>query len=298
MASVSKLSFLHCLSSLHSGTGQGIDAIDQPIARETGTTLPYFPGSSLKGRFRDEFTGDPLQAALFGPDTQNAAKHAGAVSFSDARLLLFPVRCLAQTFLYTTSPYLLRRFATYCGLCEKPPANMPKVPVVTANSALLADSAAALTWQQKPHVILEDLTLPVTCGDPHRPAPNEEAVKWANFLAGLLFPGDPAFHAPFRARFAILDDANFTHLARHATEITTHITIDDATGTVEAHKLWYQENLPAETVLFSLLTAVDSRDEKKPEKAATLLAKIGSKPALPLGGKLGTGHGLVRFLPI
>jgi len=291
MPTVSKLSFLHCLSSLHSGTGQGIDSIDQPIAREAGTTLPYFPGSSLKGRLRDEFAGDPLQWALFGPDTKNADKHAGAVSFSDARLLLFPARCLAQTFLYTTSPYVLRRLVTYLNLCATPPNSIPKVPLIAANSALLADGTAAISWQNLPHVIVEDLTLPATKASP-------DALLWANFLAALLFPAEPNYHAEFRSRFAILDDANFTHLARHATELTTHITIDDEKGIVEAHKLWYQESLPAETVLFSLLTATASRDLTQPSSATVLLAKIQAHEALPLGGKLGTGHGLVRFLPV
>ena len=41
------LLFLHALSPLHAGTGQGIGAIDLPIAREKATGIPYLPGSSL-----------------------------------------------------------------------------------------------------------------------------------------------------------------------------------------------------------------------------------------------------------
>ncbi|RMD58772.1 type III-B CRISPR module RAMP protein Cmr4, partial [Candidatus Parcubacteria bacterium] len=47
-----KLMFLHALSPLHAGTGQGVGAIDLPIAREKGTEIPIVPGSSLKGVLR------------------------------------------------------------------------------------------------------------------------------------------------------------------------------------------------------------------------------------------------------
>ena len=46
------LSFVHALSPLHAGTGQGAGIIDLPIAREKATGLPYLPGSSLKGTLR------------------------------------------------------------------------------------------------------------------------------------------------------------------------------------------------------------------------------------------------------
>ena len=75
------LVFLHALSPLHAGTGQGIGAIDLPIAREKATGIPYLPGSSLKGVLRDRAASwDPdTRFAVFGPDTESASEHAGAV---------------------------------------------------------------------------------------------------------------------------------------------------------------------------------------------------------------------------
>ena len=46
-----KLLLVETLSPLHAGTGQGIGVIDQPIAREKATGIPFVPGSSLKGGF-------------------------------------------------------------------------------------------------------------------------------------------------------------------------------------------------------------------------------------------------------
>ncbi|WP_337892740.1 type III-B CRISPR module RAMP protein Cmr4, partial [Mesomycoplasma ovipneumoniae] len=110
--------FLHALSPLHPGTGQGVGSIDLPIARERSTGIPYLPGSSIKGVLRDAANGklnkDKL-LALFGPETGSASEFAGAAVFGDAKLLLFPVRSLAGVFAYVTSPYLLERFAREAG---------------------------------------------------------------------------------------------------------------------------------------------------------------------------------------
>ena len=42
-----RLAFVHALSPLHAGTGQGVGVIDLPIAREKHR-YPYLPGSSFK----------------------------------------------------------------------------------------------------------------------------------------------------------------------------------------------------------------------------------------------------------
>src|SRR2546421_6392475 len=105
-----QLTFVHALSSLHAGTGQGDGVIDLPIAREKATGIPFLPGSSLKGTLRDSCK-DARKEKVFGPQNDKADEYAGAVQFSDQRLLLLPIRSLAGTFAWVTSPYILDRFA-------------------------------------------------------------------------------------------------------------------------------------------------------------------------------------------
>ncbi len=124
------LLFLHALSPLHAGTGQGIGAIDLPIAREKATNIPYLPGSSLKGVLRDrasDWHKDTL-FAVFGPDTESASEHAGAVQVGDAKLLLLPVRSLCGVFALVTSPYLLERFRREAGMVGLQVPGVPGVP--------------------------------------------------------------------------------------------------------------------------------------------------------------------------
>src|SRR5262249_6019330 len=114
---IAHLTIVHALSSLHAGTGQGSGVIDLPIAREKATGLPYLPGSSLKGTLN---TNCPDEAGVNGKNirrdqifgTENldgSDSNASALQISDQRLLLFPVRSLAGTFAWATSPYILRR---------------------------------------------------------------------------------------------------------------------------------------------------------------------------------------------
>ena len=127
---------LHALSALHVGTGQGIGAVDLPIARSRATNLPLVPGSALKGVLRDEakekwhVSKDDIQA-LFGADSQADKEniHASAAAFGDAHLLLLPIRSFAGTVAFATCPFILQRYARDVrGILPE----SPKVPVLTA----------------------------------------------------------------------------------------------------------------------------------------------------------------------
>src|SRR5579864_5764877 len=95
-----RLTFVHALSPLHAGTGQGVGVIDLPIAREKATGLPFLPGSSLKGALRARC--DSKECVLvFGTATSEIDQddnQPGLAQFSDQRLLLLPIRSLMGTF--------------------------------------------------------------------------------------------------------------------------------------------------------------------------------------------------------
>ena len=149
--------FMHCLSPMHAGSGQGFGVIDLPIVREKSTGLPYFPGSSIKGCLRDATVADAREIdAIFEPE--DGEKHAGGLQISDARLLLFPVRCLTATFLWVTSPLLLERFRRDC-------SSMSIMPIVTAASDTVTKGldygliTSTKNGKQSQSVYLEELKL-------------------------------------------------------------------------------------------------------------------------------------------
>jgi len=268
---------LHALSPLHAGTGQGIGAIDLPIAREKATGIPYLPGSSLKGVLRDRAASWDQHTlfAVFGPDTDGASEHAGAVQVGDAKLLLLPVRSLYGVFALVTSPYLLERFRREAEMVGLKVPEVPQVP--GAERALLAPGARVLGDGNK--VYLEDLDLK---------AQEESGAKaWEDWLAERL-------GAPVKGRLAVVHDDLMGYLLETATEVVARIRLDDETKTVAQGALWYEENLPAESVLYSLLRAEASRRKGKdlPAEAVFALVKGLLEGAVQLGGKATVGRGL------
>jgi CRISPR-associated protein Cmr4 len=274
-----KLMFVHALSSLHAGTGQGVGTIDLPIARERATNLPVVPGSSIKGCLKEAYADHPDRDAVFG--VQEAA---GLLQVADARLLLLPVRCLGASFMWTTSPYVLRRFQR--DLEAAAIGGAPGVPAVADGAARVATGDALVTVNNKSRLVLEDLDFEASAS---------EAAEWAEWIGTRLFTGDKDWQTEFRRRFAIVDDKSFHFLAEFATEVSAHVRIDPDKGTVEQGALWYQEALPAETVLVSLLRA----EERKGQTASAdgVLKVVGAARCLQLGGKATTGQGVVRLVP-
>ncbi|NCC33939.1 MAG: type III-B CRISPR module RAMP protein Cmr4 [Chloroflexia bacterium] len=292
---------LHALAPLHAGTGQGIGVIDLPIAREKATGLPFLPGSSFKGTLRDwcETQGDARCEKVFGPPTERADEHAGAAQFADLRLLLLPVRSFRGTFAWVTSPYLLRRFAR-----EAREAGLPALPTVIpepadAEAAGQADTAEALVTTSSTlglqqgnatYVYLEDLDLAFK----H----DAQTTLWASWFARQLFPngGDhPAWQTMLQERFCIVHDNIMSFLLETALEITARIRLEDSSKTVAKGGLWYEEALPAETVLTGLVLATPMKASEATTEDVEGVLLAASRSTHQFGGKATVGRGLCRF---
>lgn len=271
-----RLTFVHALSPLHAGTGQGVGVIDLPIARETATKLPYLPGSSLRGVLRHALP-EPDAKRIFGELTSSGTE-PGLVHIADQRLLLLPVRSIAGIFAWVTSPYVLRRFARDVqdigGLADLPTS----VPDVTENQVAVCNDSV-LTGNNKQQVYLEDLDL--------SSSQTALADAWAKWI------GDKAGLNGLAERFAIVPDDVLSFLLTTATEVVARIRLDDEKKTVASGALWYEEALPAETVLSGLVLHTGKNGTAKDD--FTKLKGFVEKP-LHLGGNTGVGRGLCRVV--
>jgi CRISPR-associated protein Cmr4 len=237
---------------------------------------------------REEVTRTDTKAAvtLFGPERieGDAQAFAGALAVGDAHLLALPARALAGVVCYVTSPFILKRYAqdrTCAGL-----QSVAKVPTPGDGVALVPAGSVNRSGNA---LVLEDLDLS---------AQENTAVKsWAEAIAATIHPTDTGAQEDFVARFAVLPDDTMGFLAETATEVRARIAIDSGTGTVKKGALWYEENLPAETVLWGIYALTNSMN-KDDNRAAKDLARClpPSGTLLQLGGKAGVGRGLVRFL--
>ena len=92
---------LYSVTPVHAGSGAELSVIDLPIQRERHTGFPVIWGQSLKGVLRrayEKSENGVKTEVIFGPSTERAHDHAGAVSVGDAKILLFPVRSLKGVF--------------------------------------------------------------------------------------------------------------------------------------------------------------------------------------------------------
>jgi len=258
--------WIHSITAMHPGSGTALGAVDLPVQRERHTDWPVIPGSSLKGVLREAHTRGGDEAAtirLFGsPDDKNAS--AGALSFTDARLLLFPVRSLKGVFAWVTCPQALRRWRRDAGLVGVE-VKLPDPLAVGENQALVPQGCPCLD-KDKNELILEEF----------------------KFAAEILKDGATVKPQPIQGdderRVVILNDSDFTHFARHATEVTARIRLKQETKTVEERALFYQEFIPAEAVFYSLVAEA--------EREAGALSAYTAPGHAQIGGEETTGKGV------
>lgn len=302
MFQAQQLVFYSCVSPVHMGAGQAVGAIDNPIQREVHTGHPLIAGSGLKGAVRHHFArtwpDKKLITRIFGPE-RDASDHAGAIAFTDAVLVAFPVRSLRNTFVYATCPIALGRLKRLAG--AQAGWKVEPVAAGTAKTATIGAQSAVVDGR----LILEAFDF----------AANEDANVKAigQWLATHALPaGDD--HAFFRAKLSadlvVLSDSEFGHFVRHATVVEPHVKIDDDTGTAAKGALFYTENLPPESLLAGLiLSSVERRRGKDSDglmDAALVLDTVMrdvelrqglADRMLQVGGDATTGRGLIVVHP-
>ncbi|PID64641.1 MAG: type III-B CRISPR module RAMP protein Cmr4 [Gammaproteobacteria bacterium] len=232
-------------TSIHAGAGQHTGVIDLPIQREGHNGWPCVFGSAVKGALRNHAEqkygrGNESVIYVFGPDTTAGNEHAGAVAISDARLLLLPVRSLTSQFKWVTCPAAIKRFFKDTDrfgitISDTPSFSMEK------NSALVAEG------QEGDPLFLEEYRFK-TIG-----------AEFDAIIDLLLQLMKNVVRDDLVKQLVMIDDDNFSHLSQHATPVNAHIAIDSETKIVKPGALWYEETLPPETLLYTGISAVDSR---------------------------------------
>jgi CRISPR-associated protein Cmr4 len=298
------LLYLHAQTSLHPGSGTALGVVDLPVQRERHTQWPVIPGSALKGILRDTCReearsrhggdrqradqDDDMLVAAFGPArvTGEANPHAGALAVTDARILAFPVRSLRGVFAWVTCPAVLQRLNRDLELGAQSAVTIPVLDSEHREAAACAgDSPLLLEDGDAQKLVLEEFEF-TRVGDAGG------AAGWmAEHAVADSFTRDR-----LRRHLVVLQDNDFTHFVRHATEVVARVGLDYESKTVKTGALFYQEFLPPETLFYAVVLANDSRYDKHPVQAGQVLGyldgRIRETPVLQIGGDETTGKGL------
>lgn len=265
-----------------STSNSGIITLDDfAEAVDDAKKLIYNYDHTIQLMFGYDDDGADKTREKFGEDTE----FSGALAFSDARLLLFPVKTMKGIFCWITCPYVLKRLQEDLALVSRD-FKLPSVKV---------DQGKCLVADPKFHIIngyaiLEEYAFSIA----------GPAFEVAEELCKFDIPEE------VKNRLIILHDDDFKDFVTLSTEVVTRTKIDNVTGTVQDGALFNEEYLPAESIMY-FLTFASPVFGKKGKKGVFNQLKDDGKMVLDffdkslptyfqIGGNATIGKGIVRVL--
>lgn len=304
MINKAKPLFLQCLEECHAGSGSSIGLVDLPIQREKNTGFPKFESSTLKGCIREHF--EDMQASvddainiqhLFGFEQSSNKKaeekfsrvedikkfgeiekdFAGALSITDARILLFPVRSFYGVWAYLTCPMVLKHFfqqlKTYCEIDYEIDYEIDSLVDQVSSKSVIVDNGITYLEEYKFGFNMDN------------------SIDFlADKLQGLTGVND------IGKRLAIVSDDVFTMFTKHHTVVHTRNKINDK-GVADGGALFTEEMLNCETVMYSFVMSNNTFAKQKFEKSdplAYFTNEMQKHPVFQLGAGFTSGKGILR----
>jgi len=297
----------HALTSVHWGAGGSLGAIDLPIQRERASGWPIGAGSAIKGVLRDavrehymqqggcksreeadelpqvkDVFGSAKKAGVSGEDSQ-----AGLLSVTDARLVAMPVKSLKGVFAWVTCPAVIERLSRDLEVLGID--GFPEVQFSVADQATVVTSTSTLIMSRR-YLQLDSESLNVDL--------RTRCDDLADWIAGNLLPQNDFYSATrerLKKQLVIVSDDTYTYFVKYSTEVSARIGLDYETKIVRDGALFYQECLPAESILYSSLLVSHSkslRREKSTDVVDFLKPVLEASSTIQFGSSDTTGKGI------
>lgn len=250
-----------CLEPVHIGTGEyQLGRVDNTIVREPATGIPKIPGTSLAGIFRAHSNED--YKILYGGKDENGSNKMikSKLSFSDARVVYFPVKSNLGTVWITTRERLKETGA----LADNENIHPDEDKVIPLRG-IDNNENIALGW----------LYLQVS------------RDKISGIKAGAFK------YLPEASAICCVSDKLFYHIVNDNLEVRTSVKINEGTGTADKGGLFTSEALPRGTILdFSIILTIESEEQEIVDNLSNIIGRI---ELLGLGGMKTRGFGRVRI---
>lgn len=312
LADHSAILTFYTITPMHAGSGSATGAVDLPIQRERHTGRPIVQSSGVKGALRDaveqKICYDWKQAnyktkqdcinktteicAIFGSEHEtnengDRIDQAGALSVSDAKVLLFPVRSSHAPFLYVTCPSILRQLNSDLKIVGK--RTLGEIAKINQELGFGLGKDLVNKAAETKGVILEDMKIDI-----------KEYPEAVNFQEGLLPFANP-YGDDILKKTVLLSDDDFNYIIESTCPVQTRIKLGPGGTTSESGgNLWYQELLPSDTLMYSVVFL--SAERKIQENAITAdhlydwLKKNENLPKhIQMGGDASLGRGFCEL---
>lgn len=284
---------LYAESQIHAGKGMDIGVVDLPIQRERTTGFPIIQGikGSLKANIKLE---DDEKIKIFGSESKDNNNESeeetksesatlttpGSIAFSEAKILLFPVRQPEKLFVWVTSPLALLRFLRALETPEMQELiNEVENTEIGKEEALVIDDSEIREGEE---IWLEDIKFKI------------KNCKWLRKVTKLISENVGAINYiknKLKTDIVVVKDETFSDILVTMTEVVPRIRINKKTGTVETGALWYEEYLPQDTIMYFVVRKTVYAEENTLQK---LKEKI-DEQIITIGGKESVGKGLATL---
>lgn len=257
-----------------------------------------FDGAKLN----DVFTEKELKELFTERDEEEKVKKihtdfAGCIGFTDARLLLFPVKSLYGVFAWITCPRVIKRFLADLQIDLK---NGQKLSLQNVKAGTIANSCKLFKGNRDKNKNEVTLYLEEFVFKFEKAKQNNEVNKLGDWLAKKAFTSyDEYWKNKIKTDIVVLEDDDFRDFVNLSTEVITRTKINNETGTVQDGALFTEEYLPAESVLYSMAMFTDEFREGGSLKADDVKAFFeerlkANKNVVQIGGNATLGKGIVK----
>lgn len=305
MSDIGRILFYFCESKLHPGAGGGETYIDKPIQRNPISEYPLIRSGSVKGALRNHIKRscpinepDKLEwkknffYRTFGPpakpgtDEPHPSDFGGALDFSDADILLFPVASYKGLFAWITCPEVIFNFCRHIERLGWTGQIETEIPLDENEASVSNKNINEYGQGEECRVTLKSVTFTT----------RKDYSDTIDTLAGYIkksLPSSMTYNyltSKLKDRIIILNNDVFRDYVVLYTEVITRNRIGE-TGTVEKGALWTEEYLPTNTILFGSVTTTED-NIKLIEQFERLSME---RPLVQMGGNKTVGNGVVRF---
>ncbi len=265
------IAVMYAVTPCHAGSGSALGVVDLPIQRERHTNWPMIQASGVKGAFRANFDRfkskissendinlTTITESIFGTDKGNSGNngsnsgYAGSLSVSDAKILAYPMRSNVSPFVWITCPSVLKRLSLDLEIAgmEAFDSDVFSREIKNENDAIIllnVENAIRPLQnqqnQQPSNVLLEDFEV--------TPKENGNVTTEFNKINSYFTAAE---------RLLLVSDDVFNYGVTDCTQIMAQIAIDSKTGTTATGSLRYQEELPSDTIMYTVIHWGDSKN--------------------------------------
>lgn len=292
-----QLLLLKTITPLHAGSGVNSSYVDLPIQREQTTGYPKIEASSFKGALKHAFkrySKDDIDS-IFGTDGDSSEEarlnkyKSGEVSFSECKILTFPVRSIKGVYSLITSRNILERYFEYLSLIDDRMNEdfnnfLDYISCISEDKCIcLSDSINIISQGSGDIVKLGNHTFDVGILDIYYPD-SKRILKSVGIID--------------LDRLIILNDSIASQFLSIETEIVTRIRIEDDENCRKVENgLFTEELLPEGSVLYSLLSEfrdINTEDSNYISPLESFCNQLKEMPYIQVGGDATLGRGKVK----